>query len=138
EADGSRNVVELLSLVNDGPMARIPADSASAAWSWRIPAGAIRFAVSEGELAAGAVSRSGDSVLVHAPIPPGARQLTVEYLLEPGTDRAAFPFDAAAGSVNLLLEESGASVTADGLMAADSATVNQGRPFRRWPGSIAG
>src|SRR5690606_38968045 len=137
EADGSRTVVELLSLVNDGPLARIPADSASAAWSWRIPAGAIRFAVSEGELAAGAVSRSGDSVLVHAPIPPGARQLTVEYLLEPGMDEAAFHFDAAAGSVNLLLEESDATVTADGLVAADSTTVIQGRSFRRWSGSIA-
>src|SRR5690606_13795534 len=82
EVDGSRNVVELLSLVNEGPLARIPSDSASPAWSWRIPAGAIRFAVSEGELAAGAVSRSGDSGRVHAPIPPGARELTVEYLLE--------------------------------------------------------
>ena len=134
--DGSRSVVELLSIRNDGPLARVSPDSAAATWSMRIPARAIGFAVSDGDLSAGAVDRSDDSVLVRGPIAPGARQVSVEYLLPAGIDAAEFPVDAPTTTVNVLVEESGARMVTEGL-PADSATVIQGRSFQRWTGAMA-
>jgi hypothetical protein len=102
----------------------------------RIPAGAIGFAVSDGDLSAGAVDRSDDSVLVRGPIAPGERQVSVEYLLPAGVDAAEFPVDEATTTVNVLVEEPGARMVTEGL-PTDSATVIQGRSFRRWTGAMA-
>ena len=134
--DGTRNVVELLALRNDGPLTRVPADTGAAVWSWRIPAGTAAFTADEGELTAGALELRGDSVLVHAPLPPGLREITVEYLLPAGRAQARFPFDAGAETVNLLVEDIEARVTAPGLMPAESLSAIQERRFRRWSGSV--
>ena len=135
--DGTRSVVELLSLRNDGPLARVARDTLSATWTMRVPPGAIGFAVSDGDLSAGAVDRNEDSVLVRGPIAPGTRQVSIEYLLPAGADRLGFPIDEATATVNLLLEEAEARVVSGELPAADSATVIQGRTFRRWTGPLA-
>lgn len=137
EADGTRSVVELLALRNEGPLTRVPAESAEAAWMWRIPRGVAGFAADAGELSAGAIDLHGDSVLVLAALPPGLREITVEYLL-PGRQAAArFPFDEGAEAVNLLVEERAAAVTLPAGLRPDSATVIEERKFRRWTGAVA-
>lgn len=135
--DGTRTVVELLALRNDGPLTRVPRDSVAASWSARIPPQAIGFAVGAGDLAAGAAGRSGDSVVVVAPLSPGERQITLQYLLPANLERAVFPFDEMVESVTLLVEEDDAVVDGAALTMGDSVTVIQGRPFRRWSGSLA-
>lgn len=136
-ADGTRNVVEVLALRNDGPLTRVPSDTIAPAWAWRIPREVAGFAADEGELSAGAVALHGDTVVVRAAIPPGLREVTVEYFLPAGRDEARFAFDDTAESVNLLVEESGASLTLPEGLVPDSATVIEERRFRRWSGTVA-
>ena len=135
--DGTRGVVELVTLRNAGPLTRVLADGASAVWTVRIPRAAIGFAVSDGDLSAGAVDRNEDSVLVRAPLAPGDRQVTFEYLLPASADRVIIPVDDSVAMLNLFIEEPDARVVAPMLTRADSATVIQGREFRRWTGAAA-
>jgi len=132
--DGTRGVVELVTLRNPGPLTRVLADGASAVWTLRIPSAAIGFAVSDGDLSAGAVDRNEDSVLVLAPLAPGDRQVTFEYLLPASADRITIPVDDDVAMLNLFLEEPDARVLAQTLVRADSATLIQGREFRQWTG----
>ena len=134
--DGTRNVVELIALRNDGPLTRVPADSAEAVWMWRIPRGVAGFAADAGELSAGAIDLHGDSVLVLAALPPGLREITIEYLLPARLADAEFPFDEGAVSVNLLVEEEDAAIVLPAGLRPDSATVIEGRAFRRWAGTV--
>lgn len=134
--DGTRGVVELVTLRNPGPLTRV-ADGASAVWTLRIPPAAIGFAVSDGDLSAGAVDRNEDSVLVLAPLAPGDRQVTFEYLLPASAHRITIPVDDSIGMLNLFIEEPEARVLAQTLVRADSATVIQGREFQRWTGPAA-
>ena len=135
-ADGTRNVVELLALRNGGPLTRVPADTGTAAWSWRIPRDVLGFAADEGELSAGAIELRGDSVLVRAALPPGLREITIEYHLPATRGDVRFMFDAAAASVNLLVEEPEARLALPDGMVPDSATVIEDRRFRRWAGAV--
>lgn len=135
--DGTRSVVELLALRNDGPLTRVPAESAEAVWTWRIPRGVAGFTADAGELSAGAIDLHGDTVLVLAALPPGLREITVEYLLPGGQGDARFPFDQGADAVNLLVEERAASLALPPGLRPDSATVIESREFRRWAGSVA-
>ena len=136
--DGTRGVVELVTLRNPGPLTRVLPDGASAVWTLRIPSAAIGFAVSDGDLSAGAVDRNEDSVLVLAPLAPGDRQITFEYLLPASADRITIPVDDDVALLNLLIEEPDARVIAPGLAEGDSATVIEGREFHRWSGPAAG
>ena len=135
--DGTRGVVELVTLRNPGPLTRVQADGASAVWTLRIPPAAIGFAVSDGDLSAGAVDRNEDSVLVLAPLAPGDRQVTFEYLLPASADRIAIPVDGDVALLNLLIEEPGVRVLAPALTRGDSATVIEGREFQQWSGPAA-
>ena len=135
-ADGTRSVVELLALRNAGPLTRVPADSAEAVWRWRIPRGVVGFTADPGELSAGAIDLHGDTVLVLAALPPGLREITVEYLLPGNQAEARFPFDQGAETVNMLVEESDASLTLPANLRSDSATVIEDRAFRRWAGTV--
>ena len=135
-ADGARSVVELLALRNEGPLTRVPAESAEAVWMWRIPRGVAGFTADAGELSAGAIDLHGDTVLVLAALPPGLREITVEYLLPGGQGEARFPFDQGADAVNLLVEERDASLELPAGLRPDSATVIEEREFRRWAGSV--
>lgn len=135
--DGTRNVVELLALRNSGSATRVGRDSTTPSWRWRIAPGAVAFSASDGALSAGAIERSGDTALVFAPLPPGDRQVTVEYLMGADIDSVAFPFDDAAPLVNFLVEDESAIVAAPGLVEGDSSVVIQGRRFRRWSGAVA-
>lgn len=132
--DGTRGVVELVTLRNPGPLTRVPRDSMSAVWSLRVPAGAIGFAVSDGDLSADGVDRLEDSVLVRAPLAPGDRQITFEYLLPASAHRVTIPVDEDVGLLNLLIEEPEATVSARSLVRGDSVTIIQGREFRQWGG----
>jgi len=132
--DGSRAVLELLVLRNDGVLARVAGDSTRPSWGMALPAGTTRVRLGESDLSPEAVTRRGDSLLVFAPIAPGEKQLTLEYQI-PGDRRTVdFPLDTGA-TVNVLVEESAAKVSGGTLALADSQMV-QGRWFHRWSGRI--
>jgi hypothetical protein len=130
--DGSRSVLELLVLRNDGVLARVAADSTRPTWGMALPAGSSGVQIGESDLSPDAVTRQGDSVLVLAPIGPGDKQLTLQYLIPGGRRTVDFPLDTS-GMVNVLVEERAAKVSGGTLALADSQLI-EGRWFHRWSG----
>jgi hypothetical protein len=134
--DGSRTVLDLLVLRNAGLRARVSADSSQPAWGARLPSGTAGIDVGEGDLSPNAVMRRGDSVLVFAPLAPGDKQLTLQYLIP--SNRLAIDFPTATGGpVDFLLEEGSAKVAGGTIAFADSQLI-EGRWFHRWTGRVNG
>jgi hypothetical protein len=115
--DGSREVLELLELTHAGPTTRVAPDTLRAVWTGAIPPGAVQFEVQQGDFSPDAVTLHGDTVLLFAPLQPGgARQLSYRYVL-PGvaSHAVALPIDQPTSELDLLLEDTVASVSAPGL-----------------------
>jgi hypothetical protein len=134
-ADGSRPVLDLIVLRNDGILARVAPDSAHPSWSLTLPPGSGEMQLGEGDLSPDAVVRVGDTVRVLAPLAPGQKQLSIAYATVPVRGRLVFPVGAAETPVNLLVEEPGAVVNGSALALADTQVI-EGRTFRRFSGRV--
>jgi len=133
--DGSRSVLDLIVLRNDGIRARVAPDSAHPSWSLTLPRGTGEMQVGESDVSPDAVIRQGDTVKVLAPLAPGHKQLSIEYATVPVRGRIAFPVGTTETSVNLLVEEHGARVSGGTLALADSQLI-EGRTFQRYTGGV--
>ncbi len=133
--DGTRNVVDLLILGNDGTRTRVAADGETPTWRFGLPSTAVNVVLGESDFAEDAVRIGGDTLSILAAIPPGARQLLLHYQLPPGTRALGVPFLEAAPLANVLLEEEDAEVLG-ALERADTASV-EGVRYVRWTGSAA-
>ncbi|MEO7987736.1 MAG: hypothetical protein ABI766_14490 [Gemmatimonadales bacterium] len=134
DEEGAREVLDLLVLRNDGTLARVAPDSASASWSLMLPAGSVGLGVGESDLSPDAVTRRGDSALILAPIAPGDKQVTLQYAIPRDRLLAEFP-SGTGGPVNVLLEERAANVAGGTVALADSQLI-EGRWFHRWTGRL--
>lgn len=135
--DGSRTVVELLSLANDSRVTRVPGGPASPSWWVRLPRDAMGVELEPGELSPDALVLRADTAALLAPLPPGERQATLHYLLPADAASPAWHFDEPGTNVNLLVEEPEAEVRASWMTRADSGITIEGRPFARWSGTPA-
>jgi hypothetical protein len=133
--DGSRTVLDLIVLRNDGTRTRIASDSSRPSWVGPLLAGTMGLELGESDVSPDAVTRRGDSVYVTAPLAPGEKQLTLEYLIPAGREVLDLPFTSPVPMLNVLTEESGAIVSGGTVAAADSQEL-QGRSFRRWTGDV--
>jgi hypothetical protein len=129
--DGTRSVLELLALVNPGTATRVAPDTIHPTWAGVVPHEAIQFEAGEGDISAQAVALRGDTVAVFGPIPPAEeKQLSYSYVLPATTKQFAIPIDQPTGELDLLIEDTTATVTAPGL---DNVGV-QGIEQRRFAG----
>jgi hypothetical protein len=133
--DGSRAVLDLIVLLNQGLRARVSADSLHASWSMPLPAASIGLEIGESDVSPDAVRRQDDSVLVTAPIAPGQKQLSLQYLIPKGRSTVEFPVGVGGARLNVLVEENGAKVSGGTLALADSQVI-EGRSFRRYRGNV--
>jgi hypothetical protein len=133
--DGSRSVLDLLVLRNDGQRTRVAPDSLQPSWTGMLPRGAIGLEVGESDVSPDAIMRRGDSLIVTAPLAPGEKQITVEYVVPAGHENLELPFAQPVEMVNVLAEEPGVLVSGGTLAPADTQTL-QGRSFRRWTGLV--
>jgi len=129
DESGSRAVLDLFTVRNDGPDTRIGRDSASPTWWMPLPAGARDAEVQQGEVSGSAIQFRGDTLFLLAPISPGRKSVMVSYQLPAAVDRPRWI--APVDSFDLLVEEEGASVRGAGLMPTDSVTL-MGSALRRW------
>jgi len=134
-ADGSRSVLDLIVLRNDGLRARVAPDSAHPSWSLTLPPGSGEMQLGEGDVSPDAVVRVGDTVRVLAPLAPGQKQLSIAYATVPVAGRLVFPVGPAETPINLLLEEPDARVSGGKLALADTQVI-EGRSFRRFSGRV--
>ena len=130
--DGSRDVLELLELVNPGVATRVARDTLRPTWAGAIPPVAIQFRVGQGDVSPQVVTRRGDSVAVYGPLPPGERkQLSYTYVLSATVRRVRVPIDQPTDEVDLLLEDTAAVVTAGKLDSLGLEDIG-GRRFARY------
>lgn len=129
DASGTRPVLDLFSIRNDGPDTRIGRDSLSPSWQILLPVGASQVEVREGDVSPTAVAIRGDTMLVLAPLAPGSKSVMVSYLLPAAVARAAWI--APADSFDLLVEENGATVDGAGLVPVAPVEL-MGSTLRRW------
>jgi hypothetical protein len=133
--DGSRSVLDLLVLRNDGRLTRVTPDSSRPSWSGPLPDGTLGLQLGEGDISPDAASRRDDSLIVTAPLAPGEKQITVQYLVPSDRTVLELRFTELVPSVNVMAEEETAIVSGGSLAFADSQVI-QGRPFRRWTGRV--
>jgi hypothetical protein len=133
--DGSRSVLDLLVLRNDGQLTRIAPDTVRPTWSGPLPAGTMGLELGEGDISPDAVSRRGQSLVITAPLSPGEKQITVQYTVPAGRKVMELAFTQPVASVNVLAEEKDVLVGGGTLAFADSQVI-QGRSFRRWTGDV--
>src|SRR5439155_7686306 len=55
KADGSRDMLEIIQLLNPGPATRVAADTTAPTWWGVLPAGVVQFQAGEGDVSAPAV-----------------------------------------------------------------------------------
>ena len=135
--DGSRSVLDLIVLRNDGRLTRVAPDSIHPSWSGPLPRGTIGLELGESDVSPDAVTRSADSLMITAPLAPGEKQVTSQYLIPSGREEIELPFTQPGTTVNVLAEERGVTVSGGTLALADSQII-QGRSFRRWTGTVRG
>jgi hypothetical protein len=133
--DGTRGVLDLIVLRNDGLLARVAPDSAHPSWTMTLPPGTGAMEVGESDLSPDAIVREGDTVKVLAPLAPGQKQLSLGYPVTPTRGRIQFTVGPGETPVNLLVEERDARVSGGTLALADSQVI-EGRTFRRWTGQV--
>jgi hypothetical protein len=130
--DGSRPVLDLLVLSNRGEKTRVGVDSLTPTWTGFVPAGVVGARVGEADFSADAARIKGDSLIIYAPLAPGEKQVTVEYVLPAGTDLTVpFPDDSVA--TNVLAQDLNAHVINPAMAMVDTQTI-EGESFRRWVG----
>lgn len=130
--DGSRDVLELLELVNPGTATRIAPDTLRPVWEGAIPAGVVQFDVQAGDFSSDAVVRRGDQVRLFGPLQPnGFHQLSYAYTLPSSVAALALPIDQPTVELDLLLEDTLSQATAPGLRAGGVQPIEQ-RSFMRY------
>ncbi len=135
--DGSRDVLDIVQVGNAGETTRVPKDSLTPTWRMKLPRGIQSFQVGEGEVPSSAVVQSGDSVVVHAPFPPGLKQVVVTYVVPRDLGTLRVPIDQVTQRLELLVEDSSASASGAALATANPLTI-QGRRFRRFSAANIG
>ena len=133
--DGSRNVLDLIVLLNGGHQTRVAPDSAGASWGGLLPRGTMGLELGQSDVSPEAVTRRGDSLLVAAPLAPGEKQVTVQYVIPAGRKDLELRFTEPVSMINVLAEENDVVVSGGILELADSQVL-QGRSFRRWTGAV--
>jgi hypothetical protein len=131
DESGTREILDLVILHNAADRTRIAPDSLGSTWSGALPRGSEGLEVGESDVSPEAVVRRGDSLLVSGPMPPGEKQLVLQYHL-PAREREMRLSIQPGARINVLVEEAGSRVTGP-VAVADSQEI-QGRSFRRWSG----
>lgn len=132
-AEGTRDVVDLFVLNNPGPLTRVSADTLRATWTARLPRFAINIHGGNSEFSLESLRLNGDTVALYAAIPPGQRDIEIDYQVPPNTSRFELPVDVSVPTSNI--------VSADKAMRVRGAyirsdTVIDKKPYARWEGRM--
>ena len=141
EEDGTRSVLELLVLQNQGSVTRISNDTAAPVWQGIIPPNAFNLEVAPSDVSPDAVYRRGDSVALAAAVPPGEsnqKQLVFGYMLPSGTRRLAIPFDQPIERVQVLIEDEGVEMEGGPLEALGAEQLDDIRFARFEAANVVG
>ena len=128
DRDGSHRVLDIVQVVNAGSATRVGRDTLTPVWAMGVAPELIQPEVGQSDVSPGSVVFERGRVTLMAPVPPGAKQIAVTWLL-PRTRRFTIPVDQGAERLELLVEDSSATVS--GLADAEPIDLD-GRAFRRF------
>ena len=132
DGQGGREAVEVFELQNDSSVTRVSVGRVQPVWSTTLPRGATNTKINpSGDISPNAVSFTDGRVRLFAPISPGARQLSYAYQLPRDALPLSIALDAPTSVLEVLTEESRATVTGATLTEV-APTSTGGRTFRRF------
>lgn len=131
--DGSREVLNVFELSNDGDRTAVPTTtSAAGVWSAALPLGATSFAVrATGDVPGDGMTATNGRAVLRSPLAPGIKQIAYSYRLP----AARFPFTVRVEVPTVVLEVlvEDASGTARGAGLVQTAAVSlEGHTFHRY------
>ncbi len=132
--DGTRDVIDLVVLRNASGRTRAMPDTATPTWQFVLPPHAANTRIGDADFAADMLDLHGDTLFLHAPIPPGDRQLFLQYQIVPASRRFEIPMDQAITSLTLMAEEEALEV--DRYLTRSGVEELEGRRFVRWAGAV--
>lgn len=132
-AEGVRSVIDVLEIENDTVLTRVAGDSKRPTYSLLLPDGATNVRTSSGEQGEGTVEVRGGRAELFAPLSPGLRQVVLTYDLPPSAFPLSIPLERAAGVLEVLLEEPGATAAGGGLVSQGGVSVD-GKNLTRYLG----
>lgn len=130
---GERDVVDLIVLDNPGTEARVSRDTSVATWRLLLPHFAFEIHGGNSDFSLESLRMNGDTVLLFAAIPPGQRDIELDYQIPPGTRRFVVPIDQSAPISNLVTQDRQVTV-GPGFVRSD--TVIDRKPYARWQGGL--
>ncbi len=130
-SDGARTVVDLVIVSNTGTLARVRAGDEIPSWSMLLPTDVVNVRVADSDFSPTAFDQHGDTLMLFAPIPPGQREIFIDYQLAPGVRSLEIPVDPSTVAFTLMSEE---SLGVETMVQRGDTTVN-GRDFHRWSAS---
>ena len=138
-ADGSREVLELLELLNPGTATRVSPDGLRPVWSGVLPREAVQFQSGESDMSPGSITRLGERVGVFAPLPPAqVHQVTFQYFLPADVRTLRLPIDQPVAELNVLLEDTAAVLSGLALEAVGVQPIENRRFAGFRAGAVAG
>ncbi|MDZ4675426.1 MAG: hypothetical protein SGI84_13290 [Gemmatimonadota bacterium] len=132
EASGDRPVVEVIEFANRGRETRVAVDSLPTI-AVALARGGQGFTIEDSDLSPDALMIRGDSLLVFAPLAPGARMVVLQYRLPAGVRRLELPAGLSVDTMQILLEPGSAELTATLPVAGEE--MLEGRIYQRWMGA---
>jgi hypothetical protein len=132
--DGTRDVVDLFVLDNPGPATRVAGAAQRPTWRAHLPRFAMNVHGGNSDFAADAVQFSTDEVALFAAIPPGQRDVEVDYQIPANSKQFELPVDEDAPISNIVSADK--SLRVRGAFTR-SDTVIDNKPYARWQGSMS-
>lgn len=132
-ADGVRDVVDLMVLENPGSITRVGSDSLHPTWRVLLPHFAVNIHGGNSGFSLESLVSSGDAIALLAPIPPGSHDVEIDYQIPPNSRRFEVPVGEDVPSSNILSEDR-AMVVHGAYTRSD--TVIQGKAYARWQGRM--
>lgn len=132
DSTGRRPVVEIFEIANDTTLTLV-ANGDTPTWETHVPAQAQDFRLTAGDLSPDAVTVRDGVLRLFSPIPPGIKQVGFAYALPLGAFPLALPVEHDVTLLEVLVEDTLATVSGPTMEEADSV-VADGRRFRRFIG----
>jgi len=131
--DGTRDVVDLFVLDNPGPETRVAAAVRQPTWQARLPRFALNAHAGNSDFAGDAVQFNGDQVSLFAAIPPGQRDVEVDYQIPANSKQFELPVDQDAPISNIVSADK--SLRVRGAFTRTDTIIDK-KPYARWQGSM--
>jgi hypothetical protein len=130
-ADGSRDIVDLITLENRTTTTRVPGASQRPTWTTPLSSSVLGFDVGASDFSPEAVFQRDGTVEVFGPIPPGSKELLLRYLIPSGTARWPITVGDTVRDLSILIEDGALRVIGPALEAPGPQEIG-GRSFRTW------